>query len=147
MGSQGQAQPLAIILYFNCFFCTTAPSTPPWVSRGAVAFLSTWKQWTLCRRGIKWWTLKNSRVLAPEQRKEKKWVGTITELRSTFKLEFSSEWDDHTCFTGENTKAQKGASCPCSSVPGTGTWHVELCSWLSLLLHARFRVRTQSVVV
>lgn len=29
MGSQGQFQPLAIILYFNCFFYTIALSTPP----------------------------------------------------------------------------------------------------------------------
>ena len=53
MGSQGQFQPLAIILYFNCFFHTTALSTAPWVSGGAAVYLSSWKQWALWRRGRK----------------------------------------------------------------------------------------------
>lgn len=41
MGSQGQFQPLAIILYFNCFFHTIALSTAPWVSGGAAVYLSS----------------------------------------------------------------------------------------------------------
>ena len=53
MGSQGQFQPLAIILYFNCFFHTIALSTAPWVSGGAAVYLSSWKQWALWRRGRK----------------------------------------------------------------------------------------------
>lgn len=42
MGSQGQFQPIAIILYFKCFFHTIALSTNPWVNNGAVVFLSTY---------------------------------------------------------------------------------------------------------
>lgn len=118
MGSQGQTQPLALNLYFNCFFHTTALSTPPWVSRGARASLSTWKPWAFCRTGTKWWTLKNSRVLAPEQRKEENCVGTITEPQNTFELEFSSEWDYHTCFTDEDANAGSGAQL-----------FLQLCLW------------------
>lgn len=40
MGSQGQFQPLAIILCFNCFLHTIALSTAPWVSSGAAVYLS-----------------------------------------------------------------------------------------------------------
>lgn len=66
MGSQGRSQPLALILCFNCFSRTTALSTPPWVSRGALAFLFNMKamsalqernkamnfkeQWSTCTR-------------------------------------------------------------------------------------------------
>lgn len=39
MGSQGQFQPIAIILYFKCFFHTIALSTNPWVNNGVVVLL------------------------------------------------------------------------------------------------------------
>lgn len=39
MGSRGQFQPIAIILYFKCFFHTIALSTNSWVNNGAVVLL------------------------------------------------------------------------------------------------------------
>lgn len=54
MASQGQLQPLIIIiLYFNCFFLATSLAILPEESSEAEDFLSTWKSWASWRRGMK----------------------------------------------------------------------------------------------
>lgn len=51
-------------------------------------------------------------------KERRKLLGTITELRNTFELAFSWEWDYHTCFTDEDSNAQSRAQL-----------FLQLCHW------------------